>query len=37
MHAAIELHLRGMIEDHEPIPDIPTFADYVDVSLPEAA
>jgi len=34
---AIELHLHGMIEDHELIPEIPTFAEYVDVSVPEAA
>jgi predicted RNase H-like HicB family nuclease len=37
MREAIKLHLQGMIEDHEPIPNIPTFADYVDVSIPESA
>lgn len=34
---AIRLHLRGMIEDQEPIPSIPTFAEYVDVSIPDSA
>ena len=34
---AIALHLRGMLEDHETIPTIPTFADYVDVSIPDSA
>ncbi len=33
---AIVMHLEGMIEDHEPIPDIPTFAEYVDVSIPSS-
>ena len=37
MHEAIKLHLQGMIEDHEPIPTIPTFADYVDVSIADSA
>ena len=34
---AVRLHLRGMIEDQEPIPTIPTFAEYVDVSIPDSA
>ena len=37
MREAIALHLQGMIEDHEPIPNVPTFADYVDVSISDPA
>ena len=37
MREAIALHLQGMIEDQEPIPCIPTFADYVDVSISDPA
>jgi predicted RNase H-like HicB family nuclease len=34
MRAAIELHLQGMIEDHEPIPTSETTAEYFEVFLP---
>ena len=34
---AIALHLRGMVEDHEPIPVPQTTAEYADVSLPDSA
>jgi len=34
---AIALHLRGIVEDHEPIPDPQTTAEYADVSLPDSA
>ena len=37
MREAITLHLQGMIEDHEPIPTIPTFAEFVDVSIADSA
>lgn len=37
MREAIALHLQGMLEDHEPIPTIPTFADYVDVAISDSA
>jgi len=36
MREAIQLHLKGMIEDKEPIPDIPTFAEYIDVCIPDS-
>lgn len=31
MHEAIELHVRGLIEDHLPIPESTSFAEYVAV------
>lgn len=31
MYDAIEMHLRGLIEDHLPIPESQTFAEYVAV------
>ena len=34
---AITLHLRGMVEDHEPIPVPQTTAEYADVSFPDSA
>jgi predicted RNase H-like HicB family nuclease len=34
---AIALHLRGMVEDHEPISVPQTTAEYADVSLPGSA
>ena len=37
MREAIALHLRGMVEDHEPIPVPQTTAEYADVPLPESA
>ena len=29
MHAAIEMHVRGLEEDNEPIPESTSFAEYV--------
>ena len=37
MREAIILHLKGMIEDQEPIPVSHTNAEYIDVSLPHSA
>jgi predicted RNase H-like HicB family nuclease len=37
MAAAILLHLRGMIEDHEPIPTPQSAVQYMEVSVPESA
>ena len=37
MREAIAMHLRGMIEDHEPIPTPQTTPKYVDISFPESA
>ena len=37
MHEAITLHLRGMIEDQEPIPVPQTMAEYTDISIPNPA
>lgn len=37
MVEAIRLHLKGMIEDHEPIPVPQTSAAYADVPLPGSA
>ena len=34
---AITLHLRGMVEDQEPIPVPQTTAEYGDVSFPDSA
>ena len=31
MHEAIEIHVRGMIEDNIPIPESTSFAEYVAV------
>ena len=31
MHEAIELHVRGLLEDNLPIPDSHSFAEYVAV------
>jgi len=31
MHEAIELHVRGLIEDNIPIPESTSFAEYVAV------
>jgi predicted RNase H-like HicB family nuclease len=31
MYEAIEIHLRGLIEDHLPIPESQAFAEYVAV------
>ena len=37
MRQAIAMHMRGMIEDNEPIPTTHTIAEYVDVALPNSA
>lgn len=37
MREALELHLKGLAEDGEPIPDPESIVDYVDVALPEPA
>ena len=37
MQEAIKMHLKGMIEDHEPIPVPQTTAQYVDISIPDSA
>ena len=37
MQEAITLHLRGIIEDHEPIPVPQTTAAYTEVPFPNAA
>jgi predicted RNase H-like HicB family nuclease len=31
MHEAIELHVRGLLEDNLPVPDSDSFAEYVAV------
>jgi predicted RNase H-like HicB family nuclease len=33
MHQAIEMHIRGLLEDNLPIPKPRSFAEYVAVSL----
>jgi len=37
MQEAIEMHLRGMIEDNEPIPAPSTTARYMDITIPDSA
>jgi predicted RNase H-like HicB family nuclease len=37
MREAIEMHLEGMIFDHEPIPIAQSMARYMDVTLPDSA
>ncbi|MEO8953221.1 MAG: type II toxin-antitoxin system HicB family antitoxin [Ktedonobacteraceae bacterium] len=37
MHEAITLHLRGMVEDQEPIPVPQTMAEYTAIALPYSA
>jgi predicted RNase H-like HicB family nuclease len=37
MKEAIALHLRGMIEDHEPIPAPQTMAQYLDIPFSNPA
>jgi len=37
MQEAIEMHLEGMIEDHEPIPIPQSMARYIDVAIPDSA
>jgi predicted RNase H-like HicB family nuclease len=37
MQEAIRMHLKGMIEDREPIPVPQTTAQYVDISIPDSA
>ena len=37
MKRAIAMHIQGMREDGEPIPEPTTVADYVEVEIPEPA
>ncbi len=37
MHQAIQMHVRGMLEDGLPIPETQSIAEYVVVSVPVAA
>lgn len=37
MQEAIKMHLKGMVEDREPIPVPQTTARYVDISIPDSA
>ena len=37
MREAIEMHLEGIIEDHEPIPIPQSTAQYMDVAIPDSA
>ena len=37
MREAITLHLRGMVEDHEPIPVPQTRGEYAEVPAPSSA
>lgn len=37
MRAAIAMHLKGMVEDGEPIPASETMAEFIEVSLPGSA
>ena len=32
MHEAIEMHVRGMLEDHLPVPESRSFAEYVAIA-----
>ena len=34
MRAALRMHIEGMIEDQEPIPNSQTWADYIEITLP---
>jgi predicted RNase H-like HicB family nuclease len=36
LHAAIEFHLEGLVEDGAPIPDPNSLVDYVEVAIPAA-
>jgi predicted RNase H-like HicB family nuclease len=33
MHEAVELHVRGMLEDNTPIPESETLAEYISVTV----
>ena len=37
MREAIKMHIEGMVEDQEPIPNSQTMADYLDISIPNSA
>ena len=37
MRAAIAMHLKGMVEDGEPIPASETTAEFIEVTLPGSA
>jgi predicted RNase H-like HicB family nuclease len=32
MHAAVEMHIQGLLEDHLPVPKSVAFAEYIAVS-----
>lgn len=34
MRSALHMHIEGMIEDQEPIPNSQTRADYIEITLP---
>ena len=37
MRAAIAMHLKGLVEDQEPIPAPATNAEYMEIPLPDSA
>jgi predicted RNase H-like HicB family nuclease len=37
MREALNMHLQGMLEDHEPIPSSPSLAEYMDIPAPTSA
>ena len=37
MGQAIKMHIQGMLEDHDPLPEPQTLAEYVDVVTPNSA
>ncbi|MGH2493286.1 MAG: type II toxin-antitoxin system HicB family antitoxin [Ktedonobacteraceae bacterium] len=36
MRSALKMHLKGMIEDQEPIPTAQTMAEYMDIPIPDS-
>ena len=37
MEGAMRMHIKGMLEDHEPIPVSQSVVQYMEVSIPETA
>ncbi|MFH1149161.1 MAG: type II toxin-antitoxin system HicB family antitoxin [Actinomycetota bacterium] len=37
MHEALELHVKGLIEDGQPVPDSSSFAEYIAIAEPVAS
>lgn len=37
IRGAIELHIAGLVEDRQPVPDPTTLVDYVEVRIPTTA